>query len=88
MTTGKSFRERASFERDAAESFKRGCLGPTEFAAKREYPLTDDRVCDRPGAGQRLAERDENASVVIGQDTRESSAGISEMLSAGLAASR
>jgi phosphoglucosamine mutase len=53
-----------------------------------EYPL------DRPtvyaigrALGQRLAERDKNARVLIGQDTRESSAWISEVLAAALEAS-
>ena len=38
--------------------------------------------------GQRLAERDKSARVVIGQDTRESSAWISQALATGLEASR
>jgi len=53
-----------------------------------EYPL------DRPtvyaigrALGQRLGERGADARVVIGQDTRESSAWISQVLATGLEAS-
>jgi len=54
-----------------------------------EYPLDRATVYAIGRAlGQRLAERDHVARVVIGQDTRESSAWISEVLAAGLAASR
>jgi phosphoglucosamine mutase len=54
-----------------------------------EYPL-DHKTAYAIGRalGQRLAERSSNARVVIGQDTRESSAWISQVLAAGLEASR
>ena len=54
-----------------------------------EYPL-DRRTVYAIGRalGQRLAARDAAARVVIGQDTRESSAWISSVLAAGLEASR
>ncbi len=54
-----------------------------------EYPL-DRRTVYAIGRalGQRLAARDASAQVVIGQDTRESSAWISALLAAGLEASR
>lgn len=54
-----------------------------------EYPL-DRRTVYAIGRalGQRLAESKPGASVVIGQDTRESSAWISSVLAAGLAASK
>jgi len=54
-----------------------------------EYPL-DRRTVYAIGRalGERLAERDANARVVIGQDTRESSADIGSILAAGLEASR
>ena len=54
-----------------------------------EYPL-DRRTVYAIGRalGQRLAARDTSARVVIGQDTRESSAWISSVLAAGLEASR
>ena len=53
-----------------------------------EYPL-DRRTVYAIGRalGQRLAEREPGASVVIGQDTRESSAWISAVLASGLSAS-
>ena len=53
-----------------------------------EYPL-DRRMVYAIGRalGQRLAERHADASVVIGQDTRESSAWISAVLAAGLTSS-
>ena len=54
-----------------------------------EYPLDRATVYAIGRAlGQRLAERDKNARVVIGQDTRESSAWISQVLCTGLEASR
>lgn len=54
-----------------------------------EYPLDRATVYASGRAlGQRLAERDQNARVVIGQDTRESSAWISQVLATGLEASR
>jgi phosphoglucosamine mutase len=54
-----------------------------------EYPL-DRRTVYAIGRalGQRLAERDAQAQVVIGQDTRESSAWISAVLAAGLSGSK
>ena len=54
-----------------------------------EYPL-DRRTVYAIGRalGQRLAERDPKATVVIGQDTRESSAWISSVLAAGLSAAK
>jgi len=54
-----------------------------------KYPLDRATVYAIGRAlGQRLAERDANARVVIGQDTRESSAWISQALATGLEASR
>lgn len=54
-----------------------------------EYPL-DRRTVYAIGRalGQRLASRDQQARVVIGQDTRESSAWISSVLAAGLGTAR
>ncbi len=53
-----------------------------------EYPLDRQTVFAIGRAlGQRLAARDANARVLIGQDTRESSAWISSVLAAGLEAS-
>jgi len=54
-----------------------------------EYPL-DRRTLYAIGRalGQRLAAREVSARVLIGQDTRESSAWISEVLAAGLEAAR
>jgi len=54
-----------------------------------EYPL-DRRTVYAIGRalGQRLAARDASAGVVIGQDTRDSSAWISSVLAAGLEASQ
>ena len=54
-----------------------------------EYPL-DRRTVYAIGRalGQRLAERTLGASVVIGQDTRESSAWISEVLASGLSSAQ
>jgi len=54
-----------------------------------EYPLDRATVYAIGRAlGQRLAERAKQASVIIGQDTRESSAWISQILATGLEASR
>jgi len=54
-----------------------------------EYPLDRATVYAIGRAlGQRLAERDKDARVIIGQDTRESSAWISQILATGLEASR
>ncbi|MGC2112595.1 MAG: phosphoglucosamine mutase [Candidatus Korobacteraceae bacterium] len=53
-----------------------------------EYPLDRKTVFAIGRAlGHRLAARDQNARVLIGQDTRESSAWISSVLAAGLEAS-
>ena len=70
--------------------FKRQLFGTDGIrGVAGEYPLDRTTVYAIGRAlGQRLAERDPNASVVIGQDTRESSAWISEALAAGLEASR
>ena len=72
------------------KNFKRELFGTDGIrGVAGEYPLDRTTVYAIGRAlGQRLAERDKNASVVIGQDTRESSAWISEVLAAGLAASR
>jgi phosphoglucosamine mutase len=54
-----------------------------------EYPLDHSTIYAIGRAlGQRLAERAANARVLIGQDTRESSAWISQVLATGLEASR
>ena len=54
-----------------------------------EYPLDQTTVYAIGRAlGQRLAEREKNARVLIGQDTRESSAWISQVLCSGLEASQ
>jgi len=72
------------------KNFKRELFGTDGIrGVAGEYPL--DRVTVYAigrALGQRLAERDRKARVVIGQDTRESSACISEVLAAGLAASQ
>ena len=53
-----------------------------------EYPLDRQTVFAIGRAlGQRLAARENNDRVLIGQDTRESSAWISSVLAAGLEAS-
>jgi phosphoglucosamine mutase len=72
------------------KNFKRELFGTDGIrGVAGEYPLDGATVYAIGRAlGQRLAERSKNASVVIGQDTRESSAWISEMLAAGLAASQ
>jgi phosphoglucosamine mutase len=72
------------------KNFKRDLFGTDGIrGVAGHYPL------DRPtvyaighALGQRLAERHKNARVVIGQDTRESSAWISQILATGLEASR
>jgi phosphoglucosamine mutase len=72
------------------KTFKRELFGTDGIrGVAGEYPLDRATVYAIGRAlGQRLTERDKNARVVIGQDTRESSAWISEVLAAGLAASQ
>ncbi len=72
------------------KTFKRELFGTDGIrGVAGEYPLDRATVYTIGRAlGQRLAERDKNARVVIGQDTRESSASISEVLASGLAASQ
>ncbi len=72
------------------KTFKRELFGTDGIrGVAGEYPLDRATVYAIGRAlGQRLADRDKNARVVIGQDTRESSAWISEVLAAGLAASQ
>jgi phosphoglucosamine mutase len=72
------------------KTFKRELFGTDGIrGVAGEYPLDRTTVYAIGRAlGQRLAERDHNTRVVIGQDTRESSAWISEVLAAGLAASQ
>ena len=62
------------------------CLEPTEFAAVAgEYPLDHATVYAIGRAiGTRLVRRFGDATVVLGQDTRESSAWIAETLARGL----
>ena len=71
-------------------TFKRELFGTDGIrGVAGEYPLDRATVYAIGRAlGQRLAERDKNPRVVIGQDTRESSAWISEALASGLAASQ
>jgi phosphoglucosamine mutase len=68
------------------QNFKRELFGTDGIrGVSGEYPL--DRVTVYAigrALGQRLAERGKNPSVVIGQDTRESSAWISQVLCSGL----
>ncbi len=74
----------------AQKTFKRELFGTDGIrGVAAEYPL-DLRTVYAIGRalGQRLAERDTNARVVIGQDTRESSAWISQVLATGLEASK
>ena len=73
-----------------SQNFKRELFGTDGIrGVAGEYPLDRNTVYAIGRAlGQRLAERSEDASVVIGQDTRESSAWISQVLAAGLEASR
>jgi phosphoglucosamine mutase len=70
--------------------FKRELFGTDGIrSVAGEYPLDRATVYAIGRAlGQRLAERDKSARVVIGQDTRESSAWISQVLATGLEASR
>ena len=72
------------------QNFKRQLFGTDGIrGVAGEYPLNRATVYAIGRAlGQRLAERDQNARVVIGQDTRESSAWISQVLATGLEASR
>jgi phosphoglucosamine mutase len=72
------------------QTFKRELFGTDGIrGVAGEYPLNRVTVYAIGRAlGQRLAECDQNARVVIGQDTRESSAWISQVLATGLEASR
>ena len=65
-----------------SQNFKRELFGTDGIrGVAGEYPLDRTTVYAIGRAlGQRLAERDKSASVVIGQDTRESSAWISQVL--------
>ena len=71
------------------QNFKRQLFGTDGIrGVAGEYPLDRTTVYAIGRAlGQRLAERDHDARVIIGQDTRESSAWISEALAEGLEAS-
>jgi phosphoglucosamine mutase len=73
-----------------SQNFKRELFGTDGIrGVAGEYPLDRATVFAIGRAlGQRLAERHRAATVVIGQDTRESSAWISQVLAAGLEASR
>jgi len=70
--------------------FKRELFGTDGIrGVAGEYPLDRSTVYAIGRAlGQRLAERAKEAVVIIGQDTRESSAWISQILATGLDASR
>ena len=70
--------------------FKRELFGTDGIrGVAGEYPLDRSTVYAIGRVlGQRLAERAKEASVIIGQDTRESSAWISQILATGLDASR
>ena len=72
------------------QNFKRQLFGTDGIrGVAGEYPLDRTTVYAIGRAlGQRLAERDQSARVIIGQDTRESSAWISEALAGGLESSR
>ena len=72
------------------KNFKRQLFGTDGIrGVAGEYPLDRTTVYAIGRAlGQRLSQRHHNARVIIGQDTRESSAWISEALAAGLEASR
>jgi phosphoglucosamine mutase len=74
----------------AQKNFKRELFGTDGIRGiAGEYPLDRATVYAIGRAlGQRLAELDKRARVVIGQDTRESSAWISQVLATGLEASR
>ena len=71
------------------QNFKRQLFGTDGIrGVAGEYPLDRATIYAIGRAlGQRLADRGPNARVVIGQDTRESSAWISEVLATGLEAS-
>jgi phosphoglucosamine mutase len=71
------------------QNFKRELFGTDGIrGVAGDYPLDRATVYAIGRAlGQRLSERYNHARVVIGQDTRESSAWISEVLAAGLEAS-
>ncbi len=72
------------------QNFKRQLFGTDGIrGVAGAYPLDRATVYAIGRAlGQRLAERDQQARVIIGQDTRESSAWISEVLAAGLEAAQ
>jgi len=72
------------------KNFKRELFGTDGIrGVAGEYPLDHATVYAIGRAlGKRLAERDKNACEVIGQDTRESSAWISQVLATGLEASQ
>jgi phosphoglucosamine mutase len=74
----------------ARKNFKRELFGTDGIRGiAGGYPLDRATVYAIGRAlGQRLAELDKTARVVIGQDTRESSAWISQVLATGLEASR
>ena len=74
----------------APTKFKRELFGTDGIrGVAGEYPLDRATVYAIGRAlGQRLAEHGKDARVVIGQDTRESSAWISQILATGLEASR
>jgi len=71
------------------QNFKRQLFGTDGIrGVADEYPLDRTTVYAIGRAlGQRLAERDPESRVLIGQDTRESSAWISQVLATGLEAS-
>ena len=71
------------------QNFKRQLFGTDGIrGVAGEYPLDQATVYAIGRAlGQRLAEREPHARVLIGQDTRESSAWISQVLATGLEAS-
>ncbi len=72
------------------QSFKRQLFGTDGIRGVAGEPPLDRTTVYAIGRalGQRLAERHPDARVVIGQDTRESSAWISQVLATGLEASR
>ena len=71
------------------QNFKRQLFGTDGIrGVAGEYPLDRTTIYAIGRAlGQRLTDRDTSARVVIGQDTRESSAWISQVLATGLEAS-